>query len=120
MLILISYYDHCADPYPAPYIFISSADLTSGTITFNWNPVALYCPAIQYKANASNCGSCSPTETERTELTCVNVPSNELPCMLAVQAFTCNHTLGNQSEVLSIKLTNQSPTRGLLKFNNKR
>ena len=101
---------HNADPYPPPHnIFTSSADLSSGIITFTWNPVALNCPFIQYKANTLNCGTC-PSMTESTELTCFDVPSNGHTCMLTVQAFICNHTLGTPSELISIKLTNAPTT----------
>lgn len=86
---------------------MSSADLMSRKLIFKWNPVGPNCPAIKYKINASNCGSCLQM-TRSTEVTCYDIPNNHSQCRFAVQTFTCNHTLGNWSDTVSVNLTGVS------------
>ena len=55
--------------------------------------------------------------TRNTTVTCSAVPSDGSECMFAVQAFTCNHSLGNWSDIINVNLTGASVsstfTRGL-------
>ena len=85
--------------FSPPYIYpISEVDIMSGQLTFTWSPVALDCPAIQYNISASNCGSCSPTITNHTNVTCTDVPTHGGMCILAIQTVV---QCGSNTEILN-------------------
>ena len=71
---------------------------------FEWSPVTVECPNIQYKINASNCGSC-PTTTNHTTATCTNIPTNGSRCTFAVQTIVCDNIFGDISEPVAVLLS---------------
>ena len=86
-------------PFPLPEIpSLSVVDLELGEITFMWSPVAPDCPAISYNIIASNCGSC-PTNTNHTNITCVDIPTDDTTCVFAVSTVVCGNITGNVSSI---------------------
>ena len=83
--------------------FISLVNVVSKQLIFGWSPIALECPDIHYKINASNCGNC-PTTTNHTTVTCTNVPTNGNTCTFAVQTIVCRNIFGNISEPVAVLL----------------
>ena len=91
---------------PPSYIYISHIDIGLIQLTFTWSPVAPDCPAIHYNILATNCGSC-PTTTNRTAVTCTDVPTNEGGmCTFAVRTVVCGNITGNKSDTISILVLN--------------
>lgn len=71
-------------------------------LEFNWDPVAILCPAIQYSIEATNCGRC-PNITTLTNATCIGLNiTNEQTCVFSISTVVCSDVFGtkNSFEVL--------------------
>ena len=98
-------------PFPPPNaISLALVNFGPKEITFSWNPVAPDCPAIHYNILASNCGSC-PTTTNHTNVTCTDVPTDDIMCSFAIQTAFCGNITGNQSKPLTFNTTIEGTTQ---------
>ena len=92
------------DQFPPPNIMINDPpDVTSNAVTFSWSVVAPNCPTVHYNILASNCGSC-PTTTNRTTVTCTDVPTSGGVCAFAVQTVVCGNNSGHLSDTIQFRL----------------
>ena len=83
-------------------LHLNKVDFQSNQLTFDWNPVAPDCQAVEYHIRASNCGSC-PITTNNTSVTCTDVTSDGL-CIFFVETVVCGSIITNQNDTLNITL----------------
>ena len=83
-------------------LHLNKVDFQSNQLTFNWNPVAPDCQAVEYHILASNCGSC-PTTTNYTSVTCTDVTSDGM-CIFFVETVVCGSVATNQNDTLNITI----------------
>ena len=89
------------DPLPPPndvtFSYIMEDSDGSMALTFNWTPVILNCPSLQYIIT-SNCGSC-PNMTMITTVTCRGIEFGKR-CTFEISSAVCGSIIGNTSAIL--------------------
>ena len=85
----------------------------SNLLTFHWKRTATDCSTVHYNINSSNCGSC-PTATNRTSVTCTNIPTNGGECVFAVSTVVCENIIKNQSGKINVTLDSKMTRKGII------
>ena len=83
--------------------YFMANDVSGKTISFTWRLFKIsMCSVIPYII-ASNCGSC-PTNTNYSNITCIDVPSDATHCTFALIPTICGEIAPNLSIFLDVKL----------------
>ena len=94
-----------AVPFPPP-TDIQLVEANHTHLSFNWSPVSLSCPSIQYHIVACNCGEC-PVTTRSNMVTCngnYSQQTSDHQCSFAVQTVVCDDLVGDVSIAVTVPI----------------
>ena len=76
---------------------------SQNSVSFNWSsPFSLFCPALHYHINASNCGNCSTITNHSTEsdsILCTNVQTKASICNFSIWFKFCEVMVGTATSI---------------------
>ena len=93
------------EPFRAPTsVHLTHVNNQPRQLTFTWDTVESSCPSLQYRVNATGCGTCTSTSMSNTT-TCVdyNVTRDQL-CTFAVQTVICDDIVSLNNASIQVPL----------------
>ena len=97
------------EPFRAPSsVRLTSVNNQPRELTFTWDTVESSCPSLQYRVNATGCGTCTSTSTSNTT-TCVDydVTVDQL-CTFAVHTVICDDIVSVMNASIQVPLKGNS------------